>query len=109
LPIKILSPELHFAKALRQTTATIKYDSSIKNQRQVHRKYVAQTLDELMKRLNSPLTDILDKYHPVRILKEKIHPYEATVANLTMIARVKRGQPELVSQSSFLSTIACLV
>lgn len=58
----------------------------------MHRKFVAQSLDEIMKRLNAPLTEILKKYHPTTILRSKIHPYEATVANLTMIARVKKGK-----------------
>ena len=48
-----------------------------------------------MKRLNSPITEILEKYHTKRILKDILHPYEATVANLTIIARVKRGLPAL--------------
>lgn len=69
LPIKILAPELHYTKAVRYTSNSIKYDMKIKNQRLLQRKYSAQSLDELMKRLNTPLTEILEKYHPNTILR----------------------------------------
>lgn len=94
LPARILKPEIHFEKALKNTLHTIRIDNTIKNARQAQRKHTAQSFDQLMKYLNNPITEILEKYHPTFILRQKLHPYESTVANLTIIAREKKGLPE---------------
>ena len=74
----------------------VKMDYSIKNVRNAHRKFAAVSLDALMKGLTVPLTNILDSYK--RTLRT-LHPYEATVANLTIVARTKLGYPDLEVRS----------
>ncbi len=81
----------HFRRALR-SLKEVKQDMTIKNHRNRRRKYAAQTLDTLMKGLTIPLTTILKSY---KRTMSNLHPYEKTVADLTLIARVKAGEPEL--------------
>jgi nucleolar GTP-binding protein len=45
-----------------------------------------------MKSLTKPISEILDSYK--RVLRD-LHPYEATVADLTIATRVKAGHPHL--------------
>jgi hypothetical protein len=49
-------------------------------------------MDTLMKALTVPLTDSLKSY---KQMFRSLHPYEETVANLTVTARVKKGLPSL--------------
>ena len=81
----------HHRRALR-SLKDIKQDMTIKNYRNRRRKFAAQTMDQLMKGLTVPLTTILKSYK--RTLSN-LHPYESTVADLTLTARVKAGQPDL--------------
>ena len=81
----------HFRRALK-SLKEVKPDMNIKNHRNRRRKYAAQTLDSLMKGLTVPLTNILKSY---KYTMNNLHPYEKTVADLTLIARVKAGEPEL--------------
>lgn len=83
----IFPAETHFKRALR-TLKDVRKDTSIKNLRNQQRKLAAQTFDKLMKSLTVPITVILNAYK--KTLRE-LHPYEATVAELTIIARVKKG------------------
>lgn len=88
----INAPESHFTRAKRFAYHTVKLDYTIKNVRNAHRKLAAVSLDTLMKALTIPLTKSLDAY---KTTLRSLHPYEATVANLTVVARTKRGEPDL--------------
>lgn len=81
----------HFKRALR-SIRSVQMDTSIKNVRNAQRKYCAQQMDALMKGLTVPITNILQLYQ--KNFKD-LHPYEATVANLTLVARSKAGNPDL--------------
>ena len=81
----------HFKKALR-SLKTIRGDADIKNLRNRQRKLTATSLDALMKGLTIPITNILNAYST---MLHDLHPYEAAVADLTVIARVKAGLPDL--------------
>lgn len=81
----------HFRRGLKSLQG-ITPDERINNLRDRNRKYSAQSLDALMKGLTVPLTDLLLSYK--KTLKS-LHPFEATVANLTVIARQKQGLPHL--------------
>lgn len=80
----------------------IKPDANIKNLRNQQRKFAAQTMDALMKGLTVPISNILDSYK--KTFRE-LHPYEATVADLTVAARVKAGNPDLASILSSLKEL----
>ncbi len=85
-------PIIHYKRAYRATQNLVHADMKNKNERNRQRKYTAQFIDTLMKQLSVPITHLLDLY--TKELKN-LHPYEQTVANLTMIARGKKGLPEL--------------
>ena len=87
----------HFKRALRNLE-TVKLDEKMKNARNQNRKFAAQTLDALMKGLTKPISELLSSY---RKTFKILHPFEATVADLTVIARVKRGRPDLKVQYIF--------
>eukprot|EP01039_Chlorochromonas_danica_P003145 gene3145-3444_t len=82
---------VHFKRAWRRTKE-IKIDSTIKNVRNAQRKYSAQWIDALMKGLTVPLTEVLNLYK--RNFMD-LHPFERTVAKLTIASRVKAGHPDL--------------
>ena len=90
----------HFKRAQR-ALKLVRGDTTIKNLRNRNRKLTAESLDTLMKGLTKPITNILDSY--VNLLTT-LHPYEAAVADLTIIARVKTGYPSLkVSYTDYIS------
>jgi NOG1 N-terminal helical domain len=89
----IYAAATHFDRA-QKTLRRVGMDKNIKNIRNANRKLTAQSLDTLMKALTSPLTEILDSY---RKTFRELHPFEATVANLTVISRVKAGHRDLES------------
>ncbi|CAM9188894.1 unnamed protein product [Ectocarpus fasciculatus] len=91
----------HYKRALR-TLKDVSADLKIKNLRDQNRKFAAHSLDTLMKGLTVPLTDVLTSY---RLTMKSLHPFEATVANLTVIARQKKGLPHL---NSILKSVAQL-
>jgi len=64
-----------------------KVDESVKNIRTRARKHGSETINTLMQQLCVPLRDIVAGYR--RELK-RLHPFEATVADLTVRARVKK-------------------
>eukprot|EP00536_Pseudo-nitzschia_multiseries_P009549 jgi/Psemu1/325692/estExt_fgenesh1_pg.C_2690014 len=64
-----------------------KADESVKNIRNRARKHGSETINTLMQQLCVPLRDIVNGYR--RELK-RLHPFEATVADLTVRARVKK-------------------
>ena len=57
------------------------------------RKLSAQVLDALMKQLIVPITETMNTYK--YSLKERLHPFETTVMELTVVARSKAGLPHL--------------
>jgi GTP1/Obg family GTP-binding protein len=64
-----------------------KADEKVKNIRNRARKHGTETINTLMQQLCIPLRDIVDGYR--RELR-RLHPFEATVADLTVQARVKK-------------------
>jgi hypothetical protein len=114
-PFKAILPDIHvgpthFKRALRSLNQ-VKVNSAIKNVRLRYRKHSALSLDTLLKNLSVPITRILAAYENIFKI---LHPYEvssfleaalvstfqhdvcqATVADLTFIAREKRGKPTL--------------
>mmetsp|Transcript_28812 Transcript_28812/g.78058 ORF Transcript_28812/g.78058 Transcript_28812/m.78058 type:complete len:594 (+) Transcript_28812:333-2114(+) len=64
-----------------------KVDESVKNIRNRARKHGSETINTLMQQLCIPLRDIVNGYR--RELK-RLHPFEATVADLTVRARIKK-------------------
>lgn len=85
-------PLKHYTRAQKLAWKEVKLDYTIKNVRNSNRKFAAQSLDSLMKGLTVPITAILNSYKQTL---RTLHPYEATVANLTIIARTKAGNPNL--------------
>ena len=81
----------HYKRAIKKLK-DVKADSTIKNIRNQNRKLTAQSLDSLMKALTVPITESVTAYE--EILK-KLHPFEQTVAELTITARVKKGYNSL--------------
>jgi len=81
----------HFKRAMRKLKG-IRSDTSIKNYRNQKRKFAAQSLDALMKGLTVPITDILKSY---KSTMGSLHPFEATVADLAISARVRAGSRHL--------------
>ena len=64
-----------------------KADEKVKNIRNRARKHGTETINTLMQQLCVPLRDIVDGYR--RELR-RLHPFEATVADLTVRARIKK-------------------
>jgi nucleolar GTP-binding protein len=93
--------QTHYKRALK-ALKTVKPDGSIKNIRNQNRKLTAQSMDTLMKALTSPITEVLNIY--TKAFKS-LHPFEATVADLTVNARVKAGSPDLDTILSNLKTL----
>ena len=81
----------HFKRALRKLKP-IKSDTSIKNFRNQKRKFAATSMDALMKGLTVPISDILKAY---KSTMASLHPFEATVAELAISARVSAGSRHL--------------
>lgn len=100
LPDVFVGPT-HYTRALRQLNA-VTPDQAINNLRDRNRKFAAQSIDTLMKGLTIPLTEILYAY---RITLSSLHPYEATVANLTVVSRFKKGEPRLADILSDISQL----
>jgi nucleolar GTP-binding protein len=81
----------HYKRALRDIKH-IKPNLTIKNLRDRQRKLTSTTMDAIMKGLTVPITHILASYSA---LLRQLHPFDATVAELVIRARVKRGLPDL--------------
>ncbi|KAG5179656.1 P-loop containing nucleoside triphosphate hydrolase protein [Tribonema minus] len=92
LPIAAPADEL-LSGAVRRSKK-IRQDMEIKNARNRARKWTAERMDTLAKEISKPLRHILDRYnYQIPIL----HPFEATVADLTVRARASRGERTLQS------------
>ena len=83
---------IHYNRAVKKLKKEVRLDSSIKNVRLAHRKLAAQSMDVFGKALTVPITELLEVYTK-RV--KSLHPYEATIMNLTVTARAKAGQPLL--------------
>ena len=81
----------HFKRACRKLKG-ISADKTIKNYRNQKRKHAAQSLDAVMKGLTVPITEILNSYKQTL---RSLHPFESTVAELAITARVKAGSKHL--------------
>jgi LmbE family N-acetylglucosaminyl deacetylase len=90
LPVVTPAAEL-LAHAIRKSKK-ISQDMEIKNARNRARKWAAQRMDALSQEISRPLRDVLRMYkHQIPIL----HPFEATVADLTVQAMENRGERTL--------------
>jgi hypothetical protein len=96
-PVVHLGPS-HYRNAYKTAQKTVKVDKTIKNQRNQARKHSAIFIDSVMQALTKPLSQYLLLYSNNF---RSLHPYETTVAQLTVIARQKQGLPSL-EVSSFL-------
>jgi hypothetical protein len=65
--------DVHYNKAVK-VLKRVKLDSNIKNLKNAHCKLAAQSMDELMKSLTVPLTQLLAVHRQAN----KQHPYEVT-------------------------------
>jgi len=83
----------HYKRALR-ALKVVKPDVNIKNVRNRERKLTAVSMDTLMKALTVPISELLTLY--TSTLKT-LHPFEATVADLTVTAREKKGHQSLAT------------
>lgn len=83
----------HYKRALR-ALKVVKPDINIKNVRNKERKLTAVSMDALMKALTVPISELLTLY--TSTLKT-LHPFEATVADLTVTAREKKGHQSLAT------------
>eukprot|EP00596_Hydrurales_sp_CCMP1899_P005323 CAMPEP_0119043496 /NCGR_PEP_ID=MMETSP1177-20130426/22762_1 /TAXON_ID=2985 /ORGANISM="Ochromonas sp, Strain CCMP1899" /LENGTH=421 /DNA_ID=CAMNT_0007011733 /DNA_START=130 /DNA_END=1395 /DNA_ORIENTATION=- len=93
--------QTHYKRALKGLSQ-VKADYSVKNLRNQERKLTAQSMDALMKGLTKPISEILNAY---KTTFRNLHPFEATVADLTVVARVKAGYPDLSTILSNLKTL----
>lgn len=91
----------HFRRAQRGLKE-VKIDNTIKNQRDRNRRFSAQTMDAIMKGLSKPITQSLNSYKNVF---RTLHPFEATVADLVVRSRVKKGHPPLDELMSSLKAL----
>eukprot|EP01032_Pedospumella_encystans_P018675 gene18675-21251_t len=88
---EIYPSDVYFKKAIKKTRE-VKIDPTIKNLRNANRKHCAIVLDTLMKALTMPITHVLNIH---KNEMKQLHPYELTVVDLTVVARVKAGHPHL--------------
>jgi len=88
---EVYIPETHYRRGLRNLKK-VQADKSIKNARNQNRKYAATAIDALMQGLTIPITKSINAYKETY---QQLHPFEATVAELTIASRVKVGQPHL--------------
>eukprot|EP00639_Heterosigma_akashiwo_P021394 CAMPEP_0206412346 /NCGR_PEP_ID=MMETSP0294-20121207/33928_1 /ASSEMBLY_ACC=CAM_ASM_000327 /TAXON_ID=39354 /ORGANISM="Heterosigma akashiwo, Strain CCMP2393" /LENGTH=388 /DNA_ID=CAMNT_0053873455 /DNA_START=93 /DNA_END=1260 /DNA_ORIENTATION=- len=92
-------PRVPAASALCEAAARaarkIKADPKIKNQRQQARKMAAQRMDAFGKEISQPLSKIIKQYESSL---SNLHPFEATLADLTVRARAKRGHRTFLAQ-----------
>ncbi|CAM9455406.1 unnamed protein product [Chrysoparadoxa australica] len=90
--LPITSPSVELLAQAVNKSKKVKQDMDIKNARNRSRKWTAERMDTLAKEISKPLRTILQAYkYQLRVL----HPFEATVADLTVRAREQRGQKTL--------------
>ncbi|CAM9322874.1 unnamed protein product, partial [Phaeothamnion confervicola] len=90
LPVATPAVEL-LAQATRKSMR-IKQDMEIKNARNRARKWVAERMDTLGQEVSKPLRFIIQRYQRQLPI---LHPFEATLADLTVRARAKSGHRTL--------------
>jgi len=74
---EVFHSSTHFKRALKGIRK-IKYDSNIKNVRNMNRKYAAESLDALMKELTIPITRALKIFAQTVV---SLHPFEVNDLN----------------------------
>eukprot|EP00640_Fibrocapsa_japonica_P003902 CAMPEP_0113935228 /NCGR_PEP_ID=MMETSP1339-20121228/2413_1 /TAXON_ID=94617 /ORGANISM="Fibrocapsa japonica" /LENGTH=367 /DNA_ID=CAMNT_0000937299 /DNA_START=278 /DNA_END=1381 /DNA_ORIENTATION=+ /assembly_acc=CAM_ASM_000762 len=79
-------------ESAKKAAYQIKWDKEEKNQRKAARKFAAQRLDTMGKEISKPLSDLLKEY---KRTMTTLHPFEATLADLTVRARHKKGRQTL--------------
>eukprot|EP01084_Bolivina_argentea_P271521 462063_1 len=90
--LPIIQPADELLAGAVKRSMRITQDVEIKNSRNRSRKWTAQRMDSLSKEVSKPLRHVLDQYkRQIPIL----HPFEATVADLTVRAIEKRGNRTL--------------
>ncbi|CAB1113519.1 unnamed protein product [Ectocarpus sp. CCAP 1310/34] len=92
--LPIVTPSIELLSHASRRSKKVSQDMLIKNARNRSRKWVAERMDMLGKATSKPLRDIIRQYkHQLPIL----HPFEATLADLTVRAREKTGERTLQS------------
>ena len=91
----------HYKRALR-ALKLVKPDPNVKNIRNQNRKFTAISMDTLMKALTAPITEVLTHFTSTF---KTLHPFEATVADLTVTARQKAGHQSLDDMLSNLKSL----
>ncbi|CAM9159719.1 unnamed protein product [Scytosiphon promiscuus] len=92
--LPIVTPSIELLSHASRRSKKVSQDMNIKNARNRSRKWVAERMDMLGKATSKPLRDIIRQYkHQLPIL----HPFEATLADLTVRAREKTGERTLQS------------
>eukprot|EP00903_Cladosiphon_okamuranus_P005507 g5487.t1 len=92
--LPIVTPSIELLSHASRRSKKVSQDMLIKNARNRARKWVAERMDMLGKSTSKPLRDIIRQYkHQLPIL----HPFEATLADLTVRAREKTGERTLQS------------
>eukprot|EP00904_Undaria_pinnatifida_P009504 jgi/Undpi1/5684/HiC_scaffold_2.g00958.m1 len=92
--LPIVTPSVELLSHANRRSKKVSQDMLIKNARNRSRKWTAERMDMLGKAVSKPLRDIVGKYkHQLPIL----HPFEATLADLTVRAREKTGERTLQS------------
>ncbi|CAN0044079.1 unnamed protein product, partial [Choristocarpus tenellus] len=95
--LPIVTPSVELISHANRRSKKIGQDMKIKNARNRARKWTAERMDMLGKATSNPLRDIIRQYkYQLPIL----HPFEATLADLTVRARVKAGARTLKARSS---------
>lgn len=90
LPVVSPADEL-LASAVRKAKR-IRQDMEVKNSRNRARKWTAERMDSLGKEVSKPIRNVIDRY---KYQMPILHPFEATVADLTVKARARRGDSSL--------------
>lgn len=94
-------PEVHesnsYFKTALKSASRVKFDLQVRNKLLQQKKFSLMYLNELMDGLTVPLTHILCSY---RDCFNNLHPFEATVAELTIISRKKQGHRDLLVSGS---------
>ncbi|CAM9373569.1 unnamed protein product, partial [Sphacelaria rigidula] len=90
--LPIVTPSVELLAHATSRSKKVGQDMLIKNARNRSRKWTAERMDALGKAVSKPLGDIIRQYeYQLPIL----HPFEATLADLTVRAREKSGERTL--------------
>ncbi|CAM9596668.1 unnamed protein product, partial [Discosporangium mesarthrocarpum] len=90
--LPIVTPSVELLSHATRRSKKISQDMDIKNGRNRARKWTAERMDMLGKSVSKPLRDIVRQYKRQLPI---LHPFEATLADLTVRAREKSGSRTL--------------